>query len=133
MEEPSQFNLEEKLLDDFRIALSDTTGVEIPRLRMDTSLVHELHVNSLSYLEALQIVSDKYSVHVSTEELQGTIFAGRSIVILREKILAKFNNDLQQIEKIANENELNLAKDTRRAPAILSSFVVNTQGSKKRI
>jgi len=126
------FDLEKQLLTDFRLALEDTVGLPIPELRIETSLIHDLSVNSLTFLEALQITSDKYDVFVSTEELNGTVFVGRVVFLLKTKILQKYNGDLVVIEKIAKEKELNLAGSGVRPPALLSKFVVRPQESKKR-
>lgn len=131
-EQEEPFDLERQLLVDFRLALQDTVGIPMPELRVDTNLVNGLSVNSLSFLESLQITSDKYGVNVSTEELQGTVFVGRVVYLLKNKILEKYNDDLEEIERIAKETKLNLAGSNVRPPALLSKLVTRPQESKKR-
>lgn len=125
------FDLQKSILEDFRLALSDTTGKELKELSMTTSLVHHHNINSLSFLEAVQILSDKYDVSVTSEELRGSIFAGRTVIIFEQKLKSKYSDD--EIKNIVLNNKLNLVEGNKpKELALFNAMFKNVEKRKKK-
>lgn len=131
-QETKVFSLESQLLEDFRLAFSDTTGVSVKPLKMETSLFHELNINSLSFLESLQIVTEKYEVDVYTEELQGILFVGRVVNIVREKIIAKHGSEASILESLANRSLNLVANDAMPAPRLITKMLIQKEENKSK-
>src|SRR6478736_2552144 len=107
----TNFNLERHLLDELHVVFSDTSGKIIPfKFELGTAITN-VGINSLSFLEAIQLMCNKYDIRITHEEFAGTTIVGRVERILEAKILERYSNNIEEIKKVALEKELNLVNE----------------------
>lgn len=99
LEHKIEMQLYEDFAEAFREILGERLSENLKNLSATTNLPF-LGINSLEYLESIEIVSQKYKIQVQIEEIGGSVFLGRSVFVMKKKIIEKYKENVQQIDNV---------------------------------
>jgi hypothetical protein len=100
-----KLEIQPTLYHDFQAVFEDILGRPIPELRVETMLM-SLGIDSLSFLEAVQTVGNKYNLTVTVEELGGALVFGRVVFVFENKVAAMYADRQDELQEILAKSPL---------------------------